>query len=208
MQTFAFASSCAHRKITLPRHTTLPFSFARTEDKQQFFISIDAMGKRTMNPGHHPDLMDPKSSALNSKRRFLASSQNSAALTLLSLKKESLNTTPSVAAKQHHGFRMYCDLVTFDRRQRSNSVCSSVTADDDDDMDDDLTISNPTTGSKLVCMALRQPNLRLAGMVGIKPQQRSHCTFPFPEGRPLQPPPRLPPKSPSFRSTMPSVVSN
>lgn len=159
------------------------------------------MGKRSINAMNLPALFDPVQHGLIAKRSRLPSTQNSAALTLLALKQEPLIAISSVWGKDEQLNR--CDSVTFDRRQRSPSLCSSVT-DDELESGSIQGVPGSTTTSRrftsvlpsgshpLLKMALTRPNLCLVDKASSAQFLTSPSSITLPEGRPLQAPPRLP----------------
>jgi hypothetical protein len=155
------------------------------------------MGKRRSNALSSPDLIESSCAA---KRKSLVT-QNSAALTLLSLRQESPCSVSASSLPVKVDSDSLCESISFARR---DSVCSSVTDDDEDDNESHPVVSQAlgealrlsrdrvpmTTDSVLLNRALKQPRLRFVERYS--PLTKRSCVQPFPEGRPLQPPPRLP----------------
>jgi hypothetical protein len=142
------------------------------------------MGKRRINALSSPDLIESSCAA---KRKFLVT-QNSAALTLLSLRQEPPCSVAASLPPVKVDSDSVCESISFARR---DSVCSSVTDDDEDEVPLLCRERVPmTTDSALLNSALKQP--RLCFVERYSPLMKRSCVQPFPEGRPLQPPPRLP----------------
>jgi hypothetical protein len=157
------------------------------------------MGKRRSNALSSPDIIESSCAA---KRKCLVT-QNSAALTLLSLRQESPCSITASSLPVKVDSDSLCESISFARR---DSVCSSVTDDDEDDEESHPVVSQAlgealqlsrervpmTTDGALLNCALKQPRLRFVERSS--PITKRSCTYvrPFPEGRPLQPPPRLP----------------
>jgi hypothetical protein len=155
------------------------------------------MGKRRINALSSPYLIESSCAA---KRKFLVT-QNSAALTLLSLRQEPPCSVAASLPPVKVDSDSLCESISFARR---DSVCSSVTDDDQDEDESHPVMTHSlgdgpllcrervpmTTDSALLNSALKQP--RLCFVERYSPLTKHSCVQPFPEGRPLQPPPRLP----------------
>lgn len=152
------------------------------------------MGKRSINVSSYPPLIGPQDAEYIAKRIRRSSTKNLAALTLLALKQESLSLTSCVAQHDSKCLPLYrCESVSFDKRERSRSICSSVTDDEErEDVTDGVLKSSKSTlfSQPLLKMALTRPNLCLA--VRTNHVLSSPTLIELPVGRPLLPPPRLP----------------
>jgi hypothetical protein len=159
------------------------------------------MGKRRANTMSNPDLVGSAYEE-SSKRRCLVTQNSAAALTLLSLRQESV-CTATTPTKVDEADDSHCELISFDRRERSHSVCSSVTEDDQDEYtitscvypltrdSQRSTIPKPNVilDTALLKMALKQPHLRLAGRCPVQCATPATSTMTtrklqlFPEGQ-------------------------
>lgn len=155
------------------------------------------MGKRSII---HFALVDPEEQ-FRAKRTCTSVSlnKNAAALSLLALKQEPTSAASSVGG--HSGLKSRCYLETYNGRQGSQSISSSVTDDEEDDISRGMMGSTTLSSlpdksdnyTSLVNMALTRPHLRL---VALSPDQNrappAYSFMPLPEGRPLKAPLRLP----------------